>query len=458
MRFIHSFAAFLADAVNLNKTRVDQAHDAFETLTSFLENSEHTKDLFLETFRQGSLRQGTIIKPRKGKTEFDVDLLLKCQRQNGWSARDYLDAVHKAFDDSDRYKELVDRRGKRRCVTIDYAGDFHVDIVPSIDDGYACWIMNGDTNQFEPSDGDGYAAWFEGRSAIVGGGNLAKAVRLAKYMRDEHEWPVKSILLTTILGLQVRNDDTAAAYADLPTTLARLALRVDGFLQTQGALPVIGNPALPAETFTRHWDQETFEKFKTELHRVAGLIKDAYEENDEDASAEKWQEVFGEDFPILDEDLAGGEELAAAAFALGGTAHAQPVAAIPVVGEDLRYRVRVDGWVYDRKGKKRFRGINTDARMASGHALKFRARTDAPEPFDVRWQVVNTGQHAASEANLRGGFFKGHDLEGKPGYKNVTWETTQFTGRHWIECFIVKDGVCVGRSGRFYVNIKNPQF
>src|SRR4051812_26222144 len=102
MKPLHSFHAFLKDEVNLNQTRVDQAHDAFETLTSFLENAAETKDLFTETFRQGSLRQGTIIKPRKDQTEFDVDLLFKCEQQDDWSATAYLDAVHSAFANSDR--------------------------------------------------------------------------------------------------------------------------------------------------------------------------------------------------------------------------------------------------------------------------------------------------------------------------------------------------------------------
>ena len=41
---------------------------------------------------------------------------------------------------------------------------------------------------------------------------------------------------------------------------------------------------------------------------------------------------------------------------------------------------------------------------------------------------------------------------------SVHWEKSLYTGKHWIECFIVKDGICVARSGRFYVNIYNPEF
>ena len=73
--------------------------------------------------------------------------------------------------------------------------------------------------------------------------------------------------------------------------------------------------------------------------------------------------------------------------------------------------------------------------------------------YEVFWQVVNTGRHAESESGGRGDVFKSK-------YSNplVHWEYSLYTGRHWIECFIVKDDVCVARSGRFYVNIRNPQF
>ncbi|WP_197996831.1 nucleotide-binding domain-containing protein, partial [Gimesia chilikensis] len=31
---------------------------------------------------------------------------------------------------------------------------------------------------------------------------------------------------------------------------------------------------------------------------------------------------------------------------------------------------------------------------------------------------------------------------------------TKFPGMHWVECFVVKNGVCVARSGEFVVNIE----
>lgn len=105
----------------------------------------------------------------------------------------------------------------------------------------------------------------------------------------------------------------------------------------------------------------------------------------------------------------------------------------------------------DREINMRFkRSINADALIPAHHWIRFHVKTNAPEPYDVHWQVVNTGDHAASVGGLRGVIFKGDVHQ---------WEHSQYTGKHWIEAFIVtRQGVCIARSGRFYVNFINPQY
>ncbi|MBP7619912.1 MAG: hypothetical protein KA745_02985 [Gemmatimonadales bacterium] len=78
--------------------------------------------------------------------------------------------------------------------------------------------------------------------------------------------------------------------------------------------------------------------------------------------------------------------------------------------------------------------------------LRFESSTNVPEPYQVHWQVVNTGEEAAAHNQLRGDF-NSHQL-GK-----VHWETTAYAGTHWVEAFVVKDGVCLARSGRILVKV-----
>jgi hypothetical protein len=87
--------------------------------------------------------------------------------------------------------------------------------------------------------------------------------------------------------------------------------------------------------------------------------------------------------------------------------------------------------------------------LMKGADLTFEARTDVPAPFDVYWQVVNTGSEATRANGLRGGFDRGVVERGTV----MRREATAYTGSHTIECFIVKHGHLVARSGAFVVNI-----
>jgi len=71
-----------------------------------------------------------------------------------------------------------------------------------------------------------------------------------------------------------------------------------------------------------------------------------------------------------------------------------------------------------------------------------------PVGLSGHWRVVNTGREATQEGCLRGGFYRSNTGSGK------RFENTLYRGMHWVECFIVKEGVCVAKSEEFVVNIE----
>jgi len=80
--------------------------------------------------------------------------------------------------------------------------------------------------------------------------------------------------------------------------------------------------------------------------------------------------------------------------------------------------------------------------------LRFAVQTNTPAPYTVHWQVVNTGNEAATAGQLRGDFYPADQNSG-----DVHWESTLYSGVHWVEAFIVRNGACVARSGKKYVNV-----
>jgi hypothetical protein len=109
------FNEFLRDEVNLNPTRLKVAKKGIKTLGKFLKRNELFKGKIKEIRPQGSYRQGTINKPFND-SDFDVDLLVLLDEFDDWQPKDYLNRLHQQFKGTERYKDIVDRKGKTKSL------------------------------------------------------------------------------------------------------------------------------------------------------------------------------------------------------------------------------------------------------------------------------------------------------------------------------------------------------
>lgn len=76
-------------------------------------------------------------------------------------------------------------------------------------------------------------------------------------------------------------------------------------------------------------------------------------------------------------------------------------------------------------------------RVPKERDLMFRlSDTDVPKPYDVYWKVRNRGLEAQLKGQLRGEISRDEGQQAKR-------ESTKYTGDHYVECYIVKDGICV---------------
>ena len=300
MKLVGHFETFLRDVVNLNATRIDLLEARVDAIEDFLSNSDFGARI-LRYSRQGSWAVKTIIKPPNGK-DFDADLLVLVDSVEGWEPRDYIDDLYRVFRDSDRYKSLATRN--TRCVTLDYANDFHLDLVVCIrlkrDNHVWYAVCNRAVNTYELTDGEGFAEWFAGRNIVAGNDALRKTTRLFKYLRDiKGTFSAKSVLLATLLGERVEDWHATVRdlyYPDVPTAFRTIFGLLDDWLQARPLMPTVTNPALRSEDFNRHWDQATYDNFRDKIRQYRLWIDDAYNENDRDESIAKWRRVFGDDF------------------------------------------------------------------------------------------------------------------------------------------------------------------
>lgn len=224
---------------------------------------------------QGSLRIGTTVKPLAG-SEFDLDLV--CQFKVPWETvgnpLDLLTIVERRLTaPGSRYTDLVKR--KNRCIRLDYANEFHMDILPACPDFSgpegAVMVPDREAKDWKPSNPSGYAKWFEGRSlplretyakaaeplpeqeSVEEKKPLKLAVQLVKRWRDiYYEKSPKlapiSIVLTTLAAEEYRGQTS------VKDAITGILSGVISRIPPTGRL-VVNNPTNNKEDFSERWEE-----------------------------------------------------------------------------------------------------------------------------------------------------------------------------------------------------------
>jgi hypothetical protein len=447
MRLLDYFKQFLKDSVNLNKSRLGDLDSRVDSITLALKESPHLDGRVLDTVPQGSWAHQTIIRPGDG-LEFDADFLVQLTEDLDWNdnPRSYADAVWSAMNKHSIYGNMSKK--KDRCVRVVYANDCHIDIVTYLvlSSGREV-IVNRTTNEFEDTNPIGFTEWIQEKDDLTGG-DLRKVIRLLKYLRDRQSaFSVRSVLLTTMVGNVVDHWRTYDSdyYKDVPTTLLHVVKDLDDWLQANWTKPSITDPSCPTTTFDHRWTDAQYSSFRNKVHELRPKVEDAYHAGTVVESIAAWQTVFGPTFP---------NTLASRAAAISATAaltkSAMPQERAPneqfieemlTINETHRVSIVCEVSAPRDLNRAQRRALKTRAgRVPKRRDLLFKlVDTDVAEPFKVYWKVRNRGDEAAQLNKLRGEIAEDEGLRQKR-------ESTLYTGHHYVECYIVKNGVCVARA------------
>ena len=330
------FQEFLRDEVNINDSRLKRLHRGVRAVRDHLKGNLPG---YQKTEHQGSLALGTIIKPVDDNDEYDADIQVVMNPNPNWEPKDYVNAIHRTLKKNKNYADKL--RLKTRCVTIDYAGDFHLDVVPRVTIRGKHYVCNRVENKFEVTDGNGYRDWFSEKNRITGG-NLKKVVRILKYLRDhKNNYTVKSIMLTTLVGKMIKpTDEGTEAVSTVADTLVTVLTRMDAYLQKNPRVPQIKNPVLPSENFNRHWDQKKYANFRKRVNSHALTARKARSEPSGEKAIKLWQGLFGESFGKNSSGRGGNGGSSGSSARRGNNTgrRAAPASGIPVVARPREAR------------------------------------------------------------------------------------------------------------------------
>jgi hypothetical protein len=433
------------EAISLGQKQWERVDSAYKGLQEHLAQAYNIPPEYI--FIQGSCANGTAVKPPP-EGEYDLDVVVIIP-DGDVSSNSALEKLERILASSSRYEGKLER--KKPCVRIRYAdeeiGGFHIDVVP------ARVGIQQDAPLEAPGRDDGwrgtapveYTEWCRSK-----GEPFSRTVKAMKRWRDEQQdvrQAVKSIVLQVLVA-----ECMPAIDADdlrLSGTLTMLQTRL---ASTPGP-PAVPNPVLPSENLTSNWTQESFNSFRQEIASAQTAAKRAVELADDQEAAATWRELLGEDFPLPDASTEG--------IVIADASHAKlPSARGWTEQLDSRFTIQISGRVVAEDRRRLiFRRYPPGRLLMAGWRIEFRADVQAPDPVTTWWQVVNTGGHARSVGGLRGDFFKAKTLGGAESPdERVNWEDTSYTGSHWIEAFLVRNNVVVGRSGPLYVSVRNPRY
>jgi adenylyl/guanylyl cyclase-like protein with sensor domain/cyclic GMP-AMP synthase DncV-like protein len=503
----NKFLRHLAESLDISESNYKKAEERYQAVGKWFERNESLVASFKpDIYPQGSFRLGTVIKPISDAEEYDIDLVCALGLSKGQVSQKQLKEMVgfeiKGYARANNMKSGAEEG--RRCWTLNYADgiQFHMDILPAVPDGNSFKLMlesRGYSNDWVDraiaitdntlsnysrvdfdwprSNPRGYAEWFK-LQMIIQFENLRtamaksfqariedipeyrvktplqRAVQILKrhrdimFVRDQEHKPI-SIIITTL---------AAHAYNNEPDILEALINIVNGmphYIKKHGVYWV-ANPVNPLENFADKWNEypQKERNFKRWLQQVRNDLIAALQLKDIQAVGDTLKSGFGE--KVINEAMKNFPDSGTGTTSVPvirkshlPSRFSVPHRQAPLWPVQRRYSVAVSGKYKNRNGWNTFR---SDSRpLPKYRDLLFTAKTDVPKPFDVYWQVVNTGQEAKRVGQLRGEIF----ISKSAGAGGLTQrESTKYKGIHWIECFIVKNAVCLARSGEFVVNIE----
>lgn len=276
---------------------------------------------------------------------------------------------------------------------------------------------------------------------------LLKRHRDVMFADDENQLKPISIIITT-LAAKAYNQER-----ELVPAFTNIVENMDRFIDEGFDGPKIMNPVDPRENFADKWGEhpERRDAFHEWLTSVRNDISEASQITVAEDAVSYLSPMLGHK-PV---EAAGRNLFPSAVRSRSLDAATKTTVLLAEHKKKLdwperkKFKVEIITATTDRKGFRRQEFANNGEPLPKHATLWFRAKTNTPKPFDVYWQVVNTGSDAIRAEGLRGGFDKGQIEKGRLKKK----ESTLYSGSHSIECFIIKNDYCTARSGPFIVNI-----
>lgn len=165
---IFSILDEICEDLDLTETQFERARQSYGAVGDWLSGSTNPLLVSVLVYLQGSSALGTAVKPT-GRREFDVDLICFCAGvASGISPAVLKKAVGNRLKEHATYAGLLEE--KKRCWRLNYAGDFHLDLSPTIANPFCVnrgeLVPDRTLQEWHPTNPRAYKTLFDERAAL----------------------------------------------------------------------------------------------------------------------------------------------------------------------------------------------------------------------------------------------------------------------------------------------------
>lgn len=439
------FNTFYADYVVLPKTEQDKLHDKkalnIQRLKDGLKeyNEENKTSYYIvETCVQGSMAISTVVQNEDHDYDIDVAIVFKKSDLGSKGAQATRNMVANALRRKTKQFN-AEPEVKTSCVRVKYADGYHIDFAvyrKYYDVWNDCWVYEHAGSDWTQRELKGLSEWFKTQND-ASDGKLRKVVRLSKmFCKSRASWKnMPSGLLQTVLCDEKLQNSYERIDELFYYTMSEIVKRLES--NTAVSAPVDnGRDLTPRQSdITRMTNWKN--RLKSKLEDLEVLFKDDCSRED---ALQAWYGFFNHDFWNEQPSETSSYSAKVVLKSIRGVADTEQYIEdlFPV---HLSHRCSVSCHVSGNGFRpkplsellqllKRYLPHNFEIRCVMVY-------TTCPPPYKIFWKVKNVGPEAARRNQLRG------QIEEKG---NSIVEHSRFFGNHYIECYIVKDGVCVAKA------------
>ena len=392
----------------------------------------------VETCVQGSVAMSTVVQNQENDYDIDVAIVFDKSVLGEKGAQSTRNMVANALKRKTKQFN-AEPEVKTSCVRVRYADGYHIDFAVY----RRCWDYPTKRYKYEHAGDDwterelkGLTDWFK-KQNDNSEGKLRKVIRLSKmFCRSREDWKnMPSGLLQTILC----DEKLQSSYERIDQlfyyTMQEVVCRLES--DTSVIAPVDnGRDLTPRKSDVQkmtNWKN----RLKSKLEDLEVLFKDDCSQDD---AIQAWYGFFNHDYWKNQVSRASNYSLATEIKTIVSYNDTEQFIEdlFPV---SIQYDCRIscfvsgDGW-----RESLLSAFLSKYRKFIPHNFKVRcvlSYTDCPEDYRVFWKVKNVGPEAERKNCMRGQIMeRGRSIS----------ESTSFFGNHYIECYIVKDGICVART------------